>query len=110
MVAIAIVGVVLGGAIGGYRLKRRRDALLEKARFHESWARMHAGLLSVQMGTPLEPRLREAIDYESAMVRKYERAAWFPWLSVEPDPPAPLMAHRFRFRSQAADASRKWPS
>ena len=52
-------------------------------------ARRDTGLLSAQMGTPLEPYLREAIDYEATMARKYERAAWSPWLSVEPDPTAP---------------------
>jgi hypothetical protein len=93
MVGIAIVGLVLGGSIGGYRLKRRRDGLLQQARFNEDCVRMHVGLLSVQMGTPLEPLLREAIAYEAAMVRKYERAACFPWLAVERDPPRPYYAY-----------------
>ena len=28
-------------------------------------------------------------DYHGAMRRKYERAARYPWLPVEPDPPEP---------------------
>ena len=28
-------------------------------------------------------------DYQAALKTKYERAARYPWLPVEPDPPAP---------------------
>jgi hypothetical protein len=31
----------------------------------------------------------ELVIYHMQMRRKYERAAWFPWLPVEPDPPEP---------------------
>jgi hypothetical protein len=32
---------------------------------------------------------RRLMEYHAALVRKYRRAARYPWLSVEPDPPGP---------------------
>ena len=37
----------------------------------------------------LEGHLSQAIEYNAARVRKYRRAARYPWLPVEPDPPEP---------------------
>jgi hypothetical protein len=34
-------------------------------------------------------RLARSIDYYISLKRKYERAAIYPWLPVEPDPPEP---------------------
>ena len=108
MVAIAIVGLVLGGAIGEYRLKRRRDAFLDRARNEEWWVQTHTGQLSGQMGSPSEGLLLEAIDYEAAMVRKYERAARFPWLPVERDPPAQGGTHAMiKFAERPPDSLSK---
>ncbi len=33
--------------------------------------------------------LPRKIGYHAAMARKYEHAAGYPWLPVEPDPPEP---------------------
>ena len=35
MIAVAIVGLLLGGAMGADRLKRRRDIFLQRAEVHE---------------------------------------------------------------------------
>jgi putative exporter of polyketide antibiotics len=34
MVVVAVVGLVMGGMIGGYRLKRRRDGFVIRVRYH----------------------------------------------------------------------------
>jgi hypothetical protein len=34
-------------------------------------------------------RLRKRVDYHAALARKYRRAASYPWLPIEPDPPKP---------------------
>ena len=34
-------------------------------------------------------RLARSIDYHTSLARNYERAALYPWLPVEPDPPEP---------------------
>ncbi len=44
------------------------------------------------------------VDYHAEMVRKYGRAASYPWLLVEPDPPEPdivLFVDPFPIRAQA---------
>jgi hypothetical protein len=80
MVVVAVVGLL----IGGYCLERREDEFLERAAFyrrlarHDIHARPHGNAYH-----------RAMIDYSHAMDRKYEDAAKWPWLRVEPDPPAP---------------------
>jgi hypothetical protein len=81
MVAVAIVGIVAGG----HRLKRRRDYFVHQADYHES-AEGAIGLL--RFDDP-EDEVRPIMDHHAALVRKYRRAARYPWLLVEPDPPEP---------------------
>jgi hypothetical protein len=54
---------------------------------------MQLGLLSsrplVDADRPAVVRLRRITAYHVAMARKYEHAARYPWLTVEPDPPRP---------------------
>jgi hypothetical protein len=108
MIVVAVVGVLTGGCIGGYRLKRRHDHFLDRARHH-------ALLEVLQRRTEqAERELSERItgfgpraesqravcrrniayfshlaSYQAAMARKYRHAADRPWLPVEPDPPPP---------------------
>lgn len=43
-----------------------------------------------KIGRPTHPaRARRQVAYWGPIVAKYERAARFPWLAVEPDPPRP---------------------
>jgi hypothetical protein len=103
---------VIGGCIGGVRLKRWHDFILDRAR-------RHAGLeVSFRRTEHAERELHEKIKglgsgsetrraaqlrttarniaffsrlagYHAAMARKYWHAADRPWLPVEPDPPPP---------------------
>jgi len=43
----------------------------------------------VQGGWPSGHSDWPIIEYDAAMARKYRRAARYPWLPVEPDPPDP---------------------
>jgi hypothetical protein len=38
---------------------------------------------------PVAVWLRQSLHYEFEMARKYERAARYPWLRLDPDPPRP---------------------
>jgi hypothetical protein len=86
MVVVAVVGLVMGGGVGVYRLKQRRDRFLSRAQLHEEMA----------VGAKLEDRSRKDLarlprqtEYHVAMARKYRHAARYPWLPVEPDPQMP---------------------
>jgi hypothetical protein len=102
MVAVAVIGLMIGG---GVRLKQRRDYFLSLAQSHQkevasSMARGKAlksrfdptsGMSNEEiMHLYLDSdRMIDRADHHAAMVRKYERAARYPWLPVEPDPPPP---------------------
>jgi hypothetical protein len=37
----------------------------------------------------------QCVSYHTQMTRKYQRAAFFPWLGVDPDPPPPYPIHSY---------------
>jgi hypothetical protein len=81
MVAVAIVAVLLGLWAG---IERRRADFRRIARYHSY---RNLGLLVDSRSlTPLELRRDE---WHAALAKKYTRAARYPWLPVEPDPPEP---------------------
>jgi hypothetical protein len=94
MVAVAVVGLLMGAAIGGVRLKQRRDLFLALGTNHAQ-QEAHYGremLIRVEPDTHLvvqEYVCPGHVDYHARLARKYERAARYPWLPVEPDPPEP---------------------
>ena len=109
MVAVAVVGLIMGGIVGHDRLKRRRGHLLNLARTHllrevachneanlyhalEENLRGEATYEDVYRRDYRKGRKENAIQrtrYHRAMVGKYRRAARYPWLPVESDPPEP---------------------
>jgi hypothetical protein len=108
MIAVAAVGLLMGGCIGGYRLKRWYDHFLDHARVHAflevaSRRAEHAEreLSEKITGSGSGPKTQRAVclrkilyfsriaSYHAAMARKYQHAADRPWLPVEPDPPPP---------------------
>jgi hypothetical protein len=102
MVAVAVIGLLVGG---GVRLKRRRDYFLSLARSHaqkmpsftaEGKAlRSRFGGTSGMSGEEIVllsrdfDRMMNRADHHAALRRKYEHAARYPWLPVEPEPPEP---------------------
>jgi hypothetical protein len=102
MVAVAAIGLTIGG---GVLLKQRRDYFLSLAQSHQkevasSTARGNAlksrfggtSEMTVEEITRLHGDYDRMIDrahHHASLARKYERAARYPWLPVEPDPPEP---------------------
>jgi hypothetical protein len=91
MVAVAVVGLVIGGTAEAIRLKRRHDYFVIRARRHasaeaafRSWAQT-----SSARSRHILASISRNLDYHADMARKYGHAARFPWLSVEPDPEEP---------------------
>ncbi len=84
MVAVAVVGLLLGiGASGLRSLKYSRTASAHLNRF--TWIYLtlpHRGMAETM-------RLRRKAKYHLGLYDKYKAAARRPWLPVEPDPPAP---------------------
>jgi hypothetical protein len=78
IVAVAIAGVVLGGAAWCTRMYRLSRYYLGRAGYYE--IRYDAN--------PKNPSARVR-DWEYRMMMKYQRLAMFPWGAVEPDPPEP---------------------
>jgi hypothetical protein len=76
MVAVAVVASLFG--------------LAERSQRFSAVADLHDGQSEASVKTPDERR-RLALwnAYNRAMCRKYRRAARYPWLPVEPDPPGP---------------------
>ena len=78
MVAVAIVALLSGME----RLRQRSVAFSSMANYHviknSCWAGKYA------------KDYEKGAAYHSLMWQKYDRAARYPWLSVEPDPPKPM--------------------
>jgi hypothetical protein len=102
MVVVVVVGLVMGGI----RLEQRRAYFLSQEWYFSAMevacqktkeARVRALKYHSPLGKEqvrrelLEGIAREdqVIPYYAAMARKYRHAIRYPWLPVEPDPPAP---------------------
>ena len=102
MLAVAAIGLMIGG---GILLKQRREYFVTLAQSHQkevdsSTARRKAlqsrfgdtpGMTTEEI-THLHreyDRMRDRADHHASLARKYEHAALYPWLPVEPDPPEP---------------------
>jgi hypothetical protein len=91
IVAVAVVALVLGIVA----FVRRRAQFRALADYHAETARRirSAHVWVTRPGgafvhtTALAPR--PVIDYHATLAVKYEHAARYPWLPVEPDPPPP---------------------
>jgi hypothetical protein len=75
MAAVAIAGLSLG--IGS--AMQRRVALFRQKAAQEAFL----------LGSQRRPLPERKVPHHEALRRKYERAAGYPWLPVEPDPPEP---------------------
>jgi hypothetical protein len=86
MVAVAVVAI----ACGICALKQRREYFLERSAYH-SWRseRPMVGTLPLEITDTYHRTKLRRTNYHREMKAKYERAALFPFLSVEADPPEP---------------------
>ena len=99
MVVVAIVAFVIAGeqmrrASARYRLRAESHALREAdlRREAEKWRGVQPWVFGGLRGQEARDvmLLPEFVEYHARFGRgKYERAARYPWLPVEPDPPEP---------------------
>jgi hypothetical protein len=88
MVAVAIVGIVLGPLV---YLGRRSSRFRQISWVHER-AMTDGAIEAARLKRRGDPRSKLAYaraDYHQALWLKYFRAARHPWLPIEPDPPEP---------------------
>ena len=99
MILVAVVALAIAGTREATRRYREAVAFHEQKLIHH---RTNAAMLRFSpdppawLPSPLPPpspaeldATRRAAEYHEAMALKYERAARYPWLPVEPDPPEP---------------------
>ncbi len=84
MVAVAIVGIVLG-----FIFERRSRFGKIADRHREDFKKLASQLPHIGYGDPSQDPIWRRLEWHEAMRLKYERAALKPWLPVRPDLPAP---------------------
>lgn len=94
--AIAVCVVGLMEAVRLYRLSTRYRATLSLARMRLQAVDADTKALRIRSAGNLTPGMRRALEnserrqsFYRFLIWKYERAARFPWLPVEPDQPIP---------------------
>jgi hypothetical protein len=93
MSAVAIVAIVV---VTGMLIQRSRS-YASLASFHAEAEKECWRMLEASEGRQLDPEDRKdwiahtrgVLRYHARMARNYRRAARYPWLPLEPDPPNP---------------------
>jgi hypothetical protein len=82
MLVVALAGLVMGSVVDGCKMWRLSGDYAARAQKHKN--------IAIRMSIGAEPeRFKIQADHHEYMARKYERAAQYPWLSVDADPPEP---------------------
>jgi hypothetical protein len=101
MIVAAVAAALMAAWVGIARLRRLSSDFRARAEQHagieETLRRIVASdgadaPVDISLGPGLRSRrftVWAVAEYEAALRRKYERAARYPWLPVEPDPPEP---------------------
>jgi hypothetical protein len=111
MLVVALAGLAMGVGIWSYKMRQLSGGYARAAKFHRAWldryrereavilqaiGRLETVAARRSVVPPSHDRHREdaadyarKADYREALALKYERAARYPWLPVEPDPPPP---------------------
>jgi hypothetical protein len=99
---VVVIGPMIGGGV--MLIRQRRDYFVTLAQSHhneEASSMTRVTALKSRLGSTSEmsaevgqlyrdyERMRDRADHHAAMAHKYEHAARYPWLLVEPDPPEP---------------------
>jgi hypothetical protein len=79
MIVVAVVGIALG------MIERHERFRWIAVRHRGNVPKNLPGIKPVGM----EDKVWRLFEWHESMARKYERAARYPWLPVEPDPPEP---------------------
>ena len=80
MVAVALVAIAIPTYSWLLEVLRKADSYRNMGRYYRS-------VITSPGATP--EYLERFVSWRSAMIRKYDRAAFFPWLPIEPDPDMP---------------------
>jgi hypothetical protein len=101
MLVVALAGLAMGGGVWGCRTSRLSRVYELNARRYRSAERLFRELEAFYLATAeqkektkyqhLAAVAASTADYHAARVRKYERAARYPWLPVESDPSEPWL-------------------
>jgi hypothetical protein len=109
MIAVAVVAIAIGGFLGITKVSKRAEDLRRKARAYahraEAMRKSVQSKLRAARGCEAyggDRMLRIALEYRveakfcvkqaeylDRLSRKYEHAAFYPWLPLGPDPPGP---------------------
>ena len=104
MVGVALVGLALAGGLWTVEMQRVRRQHLQQVARHSVLASLYSAEVARLQANPAkspDPLVREwleeALELNRRALRiserardKYQRAARYPWLPVEPDPPDPM--------------------
>jgi hypothetical protein len=85
MVAVVVVGLIAWAGM----MKLRRDRYLARAAYYGRFEAKYQARISDSSPKPSSPSNQERLALFIRMRAKYERAACYPWLPVEPDTPEP---------------------
>lgn len=91
MLTVAVVGLLLWGAMMGWRSYCYYKLATFYSRQERFW-RTHA-IRDIARRTPRSLAAKwgfQTADFYAPLAKKYRRAMWRPWESVAPDPPAPV--------------------
>lgn len=99
MIAVAVVAVILCGARLA-KIEQKRKAFRTRAAIHATYGRSfrdaYEKRTAVAFEFPHGPVFARTLalrlawaEYHESLALKYEHAARYPWLPVEPDPPEP---------------------
>src|SRR4051812_8359590 len=93
IVLVAVAAITSGVLVYVERMKRLSQQYRERALNHY-WQEMTIGTgqKSGYNGKVLSPDPSGLVSYHAQLREKYERAARYPWLPVEPDPMPPASA------------------
>ena len=92
MIAVAVVALLMTGAFEVERARRRADEyrmLAARYAMYQAFSLAEVKLYRENHFIQLETRERARASHYGALAAKYQRAARYPWLPVEPDPPEP---------------------
>jgi len=86
MIWVATCAAILGGV---YELARRSAKFTELANYHHDRIEERYFHATIDLGHGPPDRISPRDAWRLKLVVKYRHAAQYPWLPVEPDPPAP---------------------
>jgi hypothetical protein len=96
MLVVALAGLAMGGGVWSYRMWHLSRYYAYHAQFNRECVGVRRHIVDKEeiAGPRIpEPTMEALLALEAAhhasLARKYERAARYPWLSLEPDPPEP---------------------